>query len=151
MNLQDKIRYDPSTGKFYRKLSAGNSKAGDEVGSPDTKGYLRVMISGKRYKLHRLAWYFVHGCWPKDQIDHINGNKADNRITNLRDVSNQTNKLNMLSANSNSLTGILGVSKLPSGRFNASFRGKRLGTFDTAEEAQNKYKETKCKYLRELN
>lgn len=109
MTIREAFSYDPETGVFVRLKSAGNVKAGSVAGSADNKGYLRIYYQGTRYKCHRLAWYFVHGVWPTGVIDHINGNKQDNRISNLRDVSIQVNSQNRHGANSTSSTGILHI------------------------------------------
>lgn len=128
-DIRSAFKYDPDTGIFTRLKSAGNVKAGSVAGSADTKGYLRIMFQGTRYKCHRLAWYFTHGTWPDGVIDHINGDKADNRIVNLRDVTNKENCLNRHGANKNSQTGTLGI--YPQG---AKFRYKTR-TYDTFQEA----------------
>jgi hypothetical protein len=104
------------------------------------------MFKGKRYKEHILAWFFYHGSWPTGQIDHINGIKDDNRICNLRDVTQSKNMYNKKKAHKNSTTGFLGVSR--SGRkFTARLGTVRglihLGTFETAEEAHSAYMEFK--------
>lgn len=135
------LTYDPLTGKFFR------FSTGDRAGGSDyTKGYRRIMYQGKRYKEHVLAWYFYYGTWPKHQIDHINGIKDDNRISNLRDVSQSKNLYNKQKAHKNSTTGFLGVSKSGE-KFVARLRvGPRLvhlGTFNTPEEAHLHYMEFK--------
>jgi len=109
VDIRQAFEYNPDTGVFIRLESAGNVKAGSVAGSLDTKGYLRVFFNDKRYKCHRLAWYFTYGEWPKQVIDHINGNKTDNRISNLRDVSNKENCNNRHRANRNSQTGITNI------------------------------------------
>ena len=145
-----KLSYDPNTGIFTRLINSGNTKAGDKVGSYTDKGYLRVHIDGKRIMLHRLAWFFVHGKWPVGQIDHIDEDKTNNRITNLRDVSNRRNKFNSSKSNTSSKLGVLGVHKLPSGRYRASLCGVGLGTYDTIKEASKVYEEEKCKIINSM-
>ena len=148
--MKTKLSYDPNTGVFTRLVSAGNTKVGDEVGSYTGKGYLRVYINGKRILLHRLAWFFVYGVWPSGQIDHIDEDKSNNRITNLRDVDNRRNKLNTSKPNSTNKLGVIGVHKLPSGRYRASLCGVGLGTYDSIEEASKIYEEEKCKTINNL-
>jgi hypothetical protein len=87
--LRARLQYEPSTGVFTR--ARGYSK----VGRVATKGYIQISVAGYRYMAHRLAWLYVHGDWPQGQIDHINQNKTDNRIENLRVVSNKQNQENV--------------------------------------------------------
>lgn len=107
--LKENLHYDEATGLFTRKKSSNNkTKVGDTAGFYDKKGYLRIMVCNETYAAHRLAWFYVHGRWPKGQIDHINEIKDDNRISNLRDVDQTTNKLNTTMYASNR-TGVKGV------------------------------------------
>lgn len=110
--LKEVLNYDPLTGEFVRILCRSNRyKPGDKAGTFDSStGYLRVSVYGKVYYAHRLAWLFEHGDWPKNQIDHINGIRTDNRIENLRDVTNAQNAQNKTKALSfNKSSGLLGV------------------------------------------
>ncbi|WP_162997615.1 HNH endonuclease [Pseudomonas sp. LTJR-52] len=83
--LKRHIHYDPESGIITR-LSRRNS-----AGSFDTYGYLIIKIKGRQYKAHRLCWLYVHGVMPDGNIDHINGIRSDNRIANLRVVSQADN------------------------------------------------------------
>ena len=141
--LNQLFHYDPETGVFTRKVSRGNTKEGTVVGRPDTKGYLRVCVNGKDYKLHRLAWLMTYGEWPKDQIDHINGDKTDNRINNLRDCSCSDNCSNQHGARRNNKLGLQGVHQIGGSRFRATFRSKHLGVFTDMNEAHKAYMEAK--------
>jgi len=85
--------YDPETGIVTRKIDAGRAKAGDVVGCLGNHGYLMVKRQGKCYLLHRVIWLMTHGQWP-NVTDHINRNRLDNRIENLRSVKNSENILN---------------------------------------------------------
>ncbi len=78
-------RYDPETGLLYGKRKE------TPVGSLNTEGYVKVKIRNKLYSLHRLAWFYVTGEWPKNIIDHKNRVKYDNRFSNLRDVTHIEN------------------------------------------------------------
>lgn len=108
-DLKKHLKYDKSTGLFTRLVSDNNkTKVGDIAGFYDYKGYLRIMVKGKAYSAHRLAWFYCYGEWPTGQIDHINQIKDDNRICNLRDVNQTLNKLNT-TMYSNNRTGVKGV------------------------------------------
>lgn len=104
------VSYDEESGVFMRLKSAGSSKAGDIVGWSDSSSgieYKITKINGKKVGLHRLAFFYVNGRWPI-QIDHINGNGADNRWKNLREVSgNENNKNTRILKNNKS--GVHGV------------------------------------------
>lgn len=94
--LRAALDYDPATGLF-RWIERPNQKiiVGSIAGHVGRKGYIYVTIDKRKYAAHRLAWLYVNGEWPKEQIDHINRVKDDNRISNLRDVSDAENKLNI--------------------------------------------------------
>ena len=88
------FNYDPETGVLTNKVNRGTAKVGEEAGGYEKEGYRKVSFKYKNNFSHRVAWLLYCGEWPKDQIDHINGIKDDNRISNLRDVSNQENHRN---------------------------------------------------------
>ena len=93
--LRSILSYDPESGIFTRKVSTAHRvKVGDVAGSPDGAGYLNIRVCSRKYQAHRLAWLHTHGVWPTDQIDHINRVKTDNRIANLREVTNKQNQQN---------------------------------------------------------
>lgn len=152
--LREVIHYDPETGIFTRKVRlAQRHQVGDRadmvVTSGGLAGYFRVSLFSKRYLAHRLAWLYVHGKWPEHDIDHINGNKSDNRMENLRDVPNAINRQNMRRARSDSSTSkYLGVHYHQAGkkwRARIQLNGKSIhvGMFDTEEEAHAAYIEAK--------
>jgi len=152
--VREMFFYDPNSGIFTRLIGGGNRMAGSTVGSNDMYGYKTVRInivgkrSGKSYKLHRLAWLYVYGTWPIGDIDHINGDRSDNRISNLRDVSRQTNLQNQRMAKNNKSTGLLGVYP-DKNRFTAKIsvnnKSVHLGNFNTALEASEAYVDAKRK------
>jgi hypothetical protein len=137
--------YNPETGWFTRK--------GKRAGASDCcKGYRRIMYESKVYKEHRLAWYFHYGVWPENQIDHINGIKDDNRIENLRDVSQTINMYNKVNAYETNPTGYLGVAtsgKKYQARLKVDSKLLYLGTYDTPEEAHKVYMEVKQVHAKE--
>lgn len=102
------LSYDKETGVFVNKISRGRAGAGTAAGSKNKDGYLRVKVEGREFYLHRLAWFMTHNEWPV-QIDHINGDKSDNRICNLRPADNSKNSCNK-GVQSNNKSGYKGVS-----------------------------------------
>ncbi len=105
------FRYDPESGTLsWATRRSGPVIPGREAGSTDAHGY-RVVCTGKRvYKVHRVAWLLTHGEWPPGPIDHINGIRHDNRITNLRIATAQSNPQNIRLPQRNNTSGYLGVS-----------------------------------------
>lgn len=87
---------------------------GSSAGAIDSKGYVRVSVDGEFYPVHRILWKLFYGRDPTDQIDHINGEKTDNRICNLREVSNSQNQRNV-GVRKNNRLGILGVHRMGRG------------------------------------
>ena len=131
------------TGIFTWLVSTGNrTKIGQQAGCLHHKGYVQITINKKIYLAHRLAWLYVHGSFPNQTIDHINGIKNDNRIFNLRDVSQSDNCQNLLRARGSS--GLIGAhyDKFRN-RWSSSIKlnGVRthLGYFKTAEDAHAAY------------
>jgi hypothetical protein len=100
--------YDPHAGEIRRKVGRQGVKAGDLAGSPDDKGYRIVCVDYQKVKAHRLAWLMTYGSWPEGEIDHIDGDPANNRISNLRDVSASENNRNRSRCTRNK-SGIVGV------------------------------------------
>ena len=145
--LRELFDYNPDTGIFTRRISlrGRKCKAGQVLDCPDHEGYLQVCIDWGKYKVHRLAWLYVHGTWPSAHIDHINGVKTDNRIDNLREATDAFNQQNRSAKG-----GTLGTRKVKStGKWTAgigfNWEYHRLGYFDSQEEAHNAYLEAKKK------
>ena len=111
-HLKSILNYDKNTGIFTWIKARGRINIGDVAGSKHSAGYLRIYISilsvPKLYFSHRLAWLHQYGEWPKEQIDHINHNRADNRIENLREASYCQNTRNK-SKDKRNTSGITGV------------------------------------------
>lgn len=143
VRLQELLRYDSETGGFTWLIATGRrAKAGDNAGGKPNNGYLRIRIDTHLYKAHRLAWFYVHGFWPVNQIDHVDGNRANNCIYNLRDVTNSVNQQNRKAAQTNNKSGFLGVIADKYGwcagiRFNG--KQTHIGTYKTPELAHEKY------------
>lgn len=137
------MHYDPGTGVFTRLVKMSpNAHLGVVPGERIGDGYLAISVGGKRYYMHRLAWFYMNRRWPDHNIDHINGDRTDNRISNLRDVTQAINLQNIHKAKAYSSTGLLGVSKFRD-RFKAEIRidgiKKHIGVFLTAELAHQAY------------
>jgi hypothetical protein len=136
--LKQHLSYNPSTGLFTRLIAKSKAvKVGDIAGSKDKQGYITLMVCGKLYKAHRLVWLYMYGEWPKNEIDHINRNKADNRLCNLRDVEKWVNQHNR-DANKTNKSGFKGVcrkGKKWSAVIKINKKTHWLGVFETAELA----------------
>jgi hypothetical protein len=107
---------------------------------------LEISVGGETYLAHRLAWMYVSGEWPTQEIDHIDGNPSNNRITNLRDISTAGNAQNQRIARGNSISGILGIHKRHNKwRAVIMVDGKStfIGSFQTKEIAQQAYIDAK--------
>lgn len=140
--VSEYISYDPNTGSFKRLKASGPIKAGDKVGTVG-KRYVQIGVCGKRFRAHQLAWFLTYGYMPKT-IDHINGDGLDNRLCNLREVTQQQNIWNHRKPPSHNTTGFLGVSYFKAGgKFSAHINidGKKihLGYFDEPEIAHQAY------------
>lgn len=99
--LRRVIGYDPATGFMY------NLKTGNSAGYATDDGYIRVTIGDRKYMAQRLAWLYVYGTWPS-LVDHINGDRSDNRINNLREVTQAQNQANS-KVHCNNKTGVSGL------------------------------------------
>ena len=147
--LSEYISYDSETGTFLRLKTSGSKKVGEKVGCNNGR-YLEISIFGKRIRGHRLAWFLTYGYMPKI-IDHINGNGLDNRLCNLREVTQQQNCHNIKKIPSHNTTGYMGVSYFKAGKkysahINLNGKKKHLGYFNFALDAYNAYLTAKKKY-----
>jgi hypothetical protein len=160
--LREILDYDPLTGVMrWRYRSPETFKYGGRIlehkansfnsrflgvvafATKERKGYMTGAINGKRFKAHRVAWAIHHGEWPKDKIDHVNGDKSDNRIENLREADNPQNGFNR-GKNSNNTSGYKGVcwhkaSNTWVAKIKAHGKWYHLGYFDDPEIAHEAY------------
>lgn len=147
----DRLLYDPNSGVFtWINPTANNVKAGSIAGSTNSHGYSHIKYDGNNYKAHRLAWYITHGRWPIGQIDHIDGNRLNNSIANLRDVSIIFNAQNQRSPHKRNTSGFIGVSwHKQNSKWQARIRFdgkiKYLGLFQTPKAAYDAYLTAKRK------
>jgi hypothetical protein len=148
--LKDILHYEPSTGEFTWLISCGPNKAGSIAGAVHHQGYIRIGVNKKYYQAHRLAWLYVHGVLPKDQIDHINGIRNDNRISNLRECNNLENQQNcgVYKNNKSGYTGVFYRKDIKKWLAKINFNSKQmyLGYYDTPEKAHDAYCDAKNKY-----
>ena len=130
------VSYDPATGATVNSVGSM---------SVATSGYLRLVIGRKSYAVHRLVWVIEHGASPDGFIDHINGDRLDNRLSNLRCVTRQGNNQNQrLAQRSNKGSGLLGAYwNKRDKRWQSSIcvdnKNRHLGNFSTAEDAHKAY------------
>ena len=133
--------YNAATGDLIR-LTGHRTTRGTPVAYKDNGGYLRVLIKGRLFFSHRVAWLLAYREWPASRIDHIDGNQANNALCNLRLATAQLNMINS-KLNKNNKTGFKGVFKEPNGRFSARLQSNRktehLGMFSTKELAAEAY------------
>jgi len=137
------LSYHPNTGLFYRK--------GKLIGSSQPNGYLTVRINYKSYYLHRLAFLYMVGKFPKNDVDHINSNRADNSWLNLREATRSQNLMNRSTNVGKKLPK--NVYRYSTRRFRVQMKinGVKMhfGYFDTVEEAVAKATEMRIKYFEE--
>ena len=141
LQLKSLVHYDPITGVFTR-LKKTQGATGLKFGSKEHKGYLSVKIHENMYKLHRLAWLYVYGEFPKNEIDHLNSIKDDNRIINLEDVTSEVNQARKKKRADN-ISGFIGVN-LHKGKYVA-----RLQSFGTRKHICQNDSALYCAKVRE--
>jgi hypothetical protein len=137
--LKSLLTYDPDTGEFRWRFQRQRCPVGALAGTSSYHGYVVIKLNGRSYRAHRLAWLYQHGCWPDGELDHVNRQRNDNRITNLREASrfaNCQNRVKSPAAHSQHI----GVSKGFGGKgwrayIDKNNRRVTLGVFATEAEA----------------
>ncbi|MET4187604.1 hypothetical protein ABIB86_000447 [Bradyrhizobium sp. JR1.7] len=142
-HLLEVLHYDHVTGIFRWRRSYRRAVAGNVAGHKNHRGYVMISVGGRLFLAHRLAFFYMTGEWPIGLIDHEDTDKSNNRWVNLRDANSSQNGANSKLACNNS-SGFKGVSwDAESCRWQAFIhidgRTKRLGRFDSAEEAAASY------------
>ena len=152
--VQEVLGYNPNSGKFARRDHyKGLARSGKEPGTISQYGYRVIGVDWFKYLAHRLAWLHVHGCWPENEIDHINGDRLDNRIDNLREATHAENGQNakMWVTNTSGFKGVYyckGQRGYKQWKAEFSSNGKmiRVGYFKTKEEAGEAIKIARAEY-----
>lgn len=137
--MSSRLTYDKMTGFVFW---LDGKKAGCRVTNVSPDGYLRLKLLGKSYYLHRVAWFLYYGDWPEGYLDHVNGDKTDNRVENLRLATSSQNSANRPRAVNNTV-GFKGVCYNKNNRKFLARVGANprinIGYFDTAEDAAKAY------------
>ena len=141
--LRELLNYDPETGIFTRLTKWGSKGIGDIPGTKSPQGYWYIGLDNRPYPAHRLAWLYMNGEWPQGDIDHINRNRLDNRIVNLRHTTRSTNLHNSSARGSSGVKGVSLISpsrqrkskKLWQARIQVNNQEYDLGSYYTLEEA----------------
>jgi len=146
------LSYDPLTGDITRLARRANQAAGSVAGYVNVKGYRQIEIDNQPFLAHRLAYAMHNSRWPVDIIDHINGDKDDNRADNLRQCSNAENVRHRTRLNKNNTSGAAGVHYIAmENKWYASIKVNRrsisLGRHDTFDGAVAARKEAEVKYF----
>lgn len=141
--LRSLLEYNPETGIFVNRINRSpNAKCKSVAGSLQNTGYISIHICGRKYLAHRLAYLYMTGGWPRNQIDHINGVRSDNSWVNLRDCTNGENMRNLKRAGKNIYPNGSGF-MVKIQKDNKEFY---LGTFRTYEEARGVAEQARMEY-----
>ena len=129
----------PIDGNFILKVKKGSRRhcqVGEKVGYPTSCGHRRILINYVEYQEHRLVWLYHFGCFPPGMLDHKNGKKTDNRITNLRKCTAQQNTQNQSMYSKHSNTGYTGIYQhIHRNTFQVTVSGKHISEYTELEDA----------------
>ena len=144
------LSYDSANGAFVWKHNMrGPVKAGDPAGFVRQNGdymFACIKVDGRIYRAHRLAWLYVTGEFPDNEIDHINGNPMDNRIENLRDATRMSNAQNHFRTGGVLPVGVFRLGEKYGSRIKVNYKYKHLGTFTDPGDAHQAYLSARMKY-----
>lgn len=148
--LKEELNYDRNTGVFTRaKANNRRFKVGEEVGYT-VDGYKMSKVLGKSYMLHRLAWLYEYGVLPTEQIDHIDHDRTNNRISNLRLVKHSDNAKNQTKrcTNTSGHTGVVWnkANQKWIAQIKVDYKYKYLGSFENKEKAIEMRKQAEIEY-----
>jgi hypothetical protein len=145
--------FDYIDGHFYRKIKTSNFANLGKVGHIGNRGYEIISVCGRQYLAHRLAWFYVYGVMPS-MIDHIDGDRKNNKIENLRICDCSKNAMNSGVKKRNKL-GVKGVFESKNGKYVAqiclNYKKIHIGTFHTIEEASDAYAVASKLYHKEFS
>ena len=148
--LKELLHYDPDTGIFTWCCRKQGVTLGNRVGYLTREGYLRITLKQKHYLTHRLAWLYMYGGWPSLSLDHVNRNRIDNRIDNLREVTFYQNgqNSNLSSANTSGFKGVSWYARDKSWEVQIAFNGMRkfIGRFTDINVAISARKQAEEQY-----
>jgi len=151
-DLEDRLTYDPATGVFVWKIKRGRSRGRQVAGYKRPDGYWCIVVNCVPQMAHRLAWIMMTGSRPPADIDHINGDRADNRWANLRSATRSQNNANSRPRRDGCLKGVSKRSR--DGRYVAQIsvggRKRYIGLFATEEEAHAAYAAEATKHYGEF-
>lgn len=130
------LEYNPDTGDFIWKYTKGSRAAkGTVAGSVEDDGYVVIRLDNNLYKAHILAWFYCFKEWPILDIDHINRNRSDNSLDNLREVSRSINNTNTIARNSTGVKGVYSNGRGYMARIQRNGKSIYLGNFASLEAA----------------
>lgn len=152
--LHERLTYNEETGELIWRVARGGAVVGKAAGCLGPLGYINLSVDGKSYGAHRIVWMYVHGYLPSAIIDHKNGNKSDNRITNLREATISQNRMNCRTHSNNS-SGLKGVrfdkiKKRWEARITIERKQVRIGRFKSAAAAHAAYVAAAVKHYQQF-
>lgn len=130
--LKELFKYSPETGDLVRIKQVSTAKVGDIAGTPDKQGYLKIRVDCKTYTASRLAFLYMVGYFPENDIDHINRNPSDNRWLNLREVSHGCNIKNcpVRSTNNSGVTGVCWSNNRWRAEITSNYKKLYIGSYE---------------------